>query len=84
MAAVGGELLRRITMKNNKVATKTIRVSLPAELIAELDERISEGWFPSRDLVLEKALKKFLNSNRPEIMEKHILEDVEWALGGGK
>lgn len=69
-------------MKNNNVATKTMRVSLPAELIAELDERISEGWFPSRDLVVEKALKKFLNSHRPEIMEKHILEDVEWAFGG--
>ena len=71
-------------MKNHKIATKTIRVSLPADLIAELDERISEGWFPSRDLVLEKALKKFLNSHRPEIMERHFLEDVEWGLRGGK
>ena len=71
-------------MRNHKIATKTIRISLPAELVAELDARISEGWFPSRDLVFEKALKKFLNSNRPELMEKHILEDVEWALGGGK
>jgi metal-responsive CopG/Arc/MetJ family transcriptional regulator len=71
-------------MKNHKIVTKTVRVSLPAELVAELDDRITEGWFPSRDLVLEKALKKFLNSHRPEIMEKHILEDVEWAIGGGK
>jgi metal-responsive CopG/Arc/MetJ family transcriptional regulator len=71
-------------MKNNKIATKTMRVSLPGELIAELDDRISEGWFPSRDLVVEKAMKKFLNSHRPEILEKHILEDVKWALGGGK
>jgi hypothetical protein len=34
--------------------------------------------------VVEKAMKKFLNSHRPEILEKHILEDVKWALGGGK
>ena len=71
-------------MKNNRIAMKAIRIEIPAELIAELDERISEGWFPSRNLVFEKALKKFLNSHRPEVMEKHILEDVEWALGGGK
>jgi metal-responsive CopG/Arc/MetJ family transcriptional regulator len=71
-------------MKNSKIAMKTIRISLPAELIAELDERIREGWFPGRDLIFEKALKKFLNSNRPELLEKFILEDVESALHGTK
>jgi Arc/MetJ-type ribon-helix-helix transcriptional regulator len=83
-AGAGVEVLENTPMKNHKPIMKTIRITLPEALIAELDERIEEGWFPNRDLIFEKALKKFLNSHRPEIMEKHIREDVEWGLRGGK
>ncbi len=63
---------------------KTIRVKVPNQIIAGMDDLIKEGWFPSREYIIEKALKKFLNSNRPELLEKAILEDVEWGMRGGK
>ena len=49
-----------------------------------MDNFVAEGWFPSREQILEKALKKFLNSNLPELLERHFREDVEWGLRGGK
>jgi Arc/MetJ-type ribon-helix-helix transcriptional regulator len=64
------------------VFMKAVRVKLPEELLTRLDELVDAGWFPSRDYVLTRALRKFLDSNRPETLEKFVLEDVEQALGG--
>ncbi len=63
-------------------ASKAIRFKLPEELLTRLDELVKVGWFPSRDFVLAKALRKFLDSNRPDVLEKYILEDMESALHG--
>ncbi len=68
-------------MTGNKAPTKAIRVIVPEELLVGMDDLVEEGWFPSREFIIEKALKKFLNSNRPELLERFFREDVEWGLG---
>jgi Arc/MetJ-type ribon-helix-helix transcriptional regulator len=71
-------------MRAKKTETKNMRIKLPNDVIVGIDDLIKEGWFPSREFIVEKALRKFLNSNRPELLEKAILEDVQWGLRGGK
>jgi Arc/MetJ-type ribon-helix-helix transcriptional regulator len=61
---------------------KTIRVRIPEEDHEQLEQLIHQGWFPNRDHVLKLALRKFLNSNRPELLERAFHEDVEWGLRG--
>ena len=61
---------------------KTITVTCPDALHAQLDRFIAQGW--SRDLnetVLE-ALRRFLESHRPELTRSQIEKDVEWGLRG--
>ena len=61
---------------------KAIRELIPKELQRQIDELVELGWFPSREHIVERALQKFVNSNRPELLEKAIRDDVEWALRG--
>jgi Arc/MetJ-type ribon-helix-helix transcriptional regulator len=63
---------------------RTIRAEIPEEVYQQIDTLVKEGWFPSEEEIINDALRRFVYSHRPEIMEKHILEDVEWALRGGK
>jgi Arc/MetJ-type ribon-helix-helix transcriptional regulator len=66
-----------------QTAARKIEVRLPDPVLRELECLIEQGWFHSRDEVIELALRKFLNSHRPELMERAIREDVDWGLRGG-
>jgi Arc/MetJ-type ribon-helix-helix transcriptional regulator len=61
---------------------KTIQVKIPDELYRQMDTLVKEGWFRSQEDVIDEALRRFLESHRPELMEKFIREDVEWGLHG--
>jgi Arc/MetJ-type ribon-helix-helix transcriptional regulator len=63
---------------------KRITGRIPDQLYCQMEALVNEGWFRDREEILNLALRKFLNSHRPEMLEKHILEDVEWGLRGGK
>ena len=39
---------------------------------------INEGWFSNMDEILSDALRRFLDSHKPDIMEHFIQEDVDW------
>jgi Arc/MetJ-type ribon-helix-helix transcriptional regulator len=61
---------------------KEVRARIPNEMYEQLETLIKQGWFPSREYVLKLALRKFLYSHRPEVLEKQIRDDVEWGLRG--
>ncbi len=61
---------------------KAIQAKVPDQLYRQIDLLVKEGWFPSHEFVIEQALRRFLESHRPELMEKFIREDVEWGLHG--
>jgi Arc/MetJ-type ribon-helix-helix transcriptional regulator len=61
-----------------------IEVKLPEAVCRQLDELVQRGWFRRREDVIDLALRKFLNTHRPELLERFIREDVEWGLRGGQ
>ena len=61
---------------------KTMTVECPDRLAEELDEFVKQGWaVNARDAIVE-ALRRFLESHRPDIASSQILADVEWGLHG--
>jgi type II secretory ATPase GspE/PulE/Tfp pilus assembly ATPase PilB-like protein len=63
-------------------ALKTIKAQISVEIDRQIDELVEQGWFPSRQHIIELALRKFLSSHRPELLERFIREDIEWGLRG--
>jgi len=61
---------------------KKIRMEIPDKLYKQMEWLVREGWFRSREDIIDEAIRRFLNVHRPELLERHILEDVENALGG--
>ncbi len=61
---------------------KTIEARLPDQLYAETQFLVQEGWFRDEQEILLEALRRYLNTHRPEHMEQFVREDVEWGLYG--
>ena len=55
---------------------------IPEQLNKQMQILISDGWFSNMDEIISDALRRFLDSHKPEIMERSIQEDVEWGLSG--
>ena len=60
----------------------TVQATLPTRLLAELEALVREGWFQDMDDLVTDALRRLLDTHRPELMERYILQDVEWGLHG--
>jgi Arc/MetJ-type ribon-helix-helix transcriptional regulator len=63
---------------------KTIQAKVPDKLFRKIEALVEQGWFRDHDDVFQQALHRFVESHRPELMEKFIMEDVKWGLRGGK
>jgi Arc/MetJ-type ribon-helix-helix transcriptional regulator len=59
---------------------KTIQMEIPEQLYKVADGLVKEGWFRDEKDIFSEAIRRFLDSHRTELMEKFILEDVEWGL----
>lgn len=60
----------------------TVQTTLPARMLMQMESLVQEGWFQNTNDLIIDALRRFLETHRPEVMERHILEDVEWGLHG--
>ena len=60
----------------------TVQTTLPTRLLAQVESLIREGWFQDMDDLVTDALRRLLDTHRPELMERYIREDVEWGLHG--
>jgi len=61
---------------------KTLQAELPDKLYEQLKLLVKTGWFIDEKSVITEALRRFLETHRPELMEMFIREDVEWGLRG--
>ena len=61
---------------------KTVQKKVPERLYRHAIILVKEGWFRDEKEVFSEAIRRFLDSHRPELMEKFILDDVEWGLYG--
>src|SRR5947199_5433019 len=69
---------RKMSRKGKQVdsqKTRTIRATIPEEIYQQIETLVSEGWFPSHEDIVNDALRRFVNSNRPELLEKHVWDD---------
>jgi len=62
--------------------TTTVRAEVPTRLLTQMESLIDEGWFQDINDLIVDALRRFLETHRPELMEHYIWQDVEWGLRG--
>ena len=61
---------------------KTIKTEIPEQLYKKALALVKEGWFRDEIDIFSEAIRRFLDTHRPELMEKFIRDDVEWGLHG--
>ena len=61
---------------------KCITVECPDKLHEQLLTFVRSGWAHSPEEAVIEALRRFLDSHRPELQEAHVLKDIEWVLKG--
>jgi len=61
---------------------KTLQTELPDKLYEQLHALVEAGWFSDEKSVIAEALRRFLETHKPELMEMFIREDAEWGLRG--
>ena len=60
----------------------TLTLQCPDQLAEQLDDFVKEGWAADSGEALVEALRRFLESHRPDIARAQVLTDVEWGLHG--
>lgn len=61
---------------------KTIQMELPEQLYEKARGLVKEGWFRDEKDIFSEAIRRFLDTHRPELIEKFVRDDVEWGLRG--
>jgi len=61
---------------------KTIQTEIPENLYREAVALAKKGWYRDEKEVISEAIRRFLESHQPELMDQFIREDVEWGLHG--
>jgi len=62
--------------------TTTMQAEVPTRLLGQMESLINDGWFQDINDLIVDALRRFLETHRPELMEHYIWKDVEWGLHG--
>ena len=61
---------------------KTIQMEVPEKLYQKATGLVKEGWFRDEKDIFAEAIRRFLDSHQPELMDRYVLNDVEWGLHG--
>jgi len=57
-----------------------IKTILPPRVHQQMRALVAEGWFRDEDELVFEALRRYLETHQPELMERFVREDVEWGL----
>ncbi len=60
----------------------TIQANLPEQLVKQMQSLVEQGWFADTDSLISDAVRRFLDSHTPELIEHFVREDIEWGLHG--
>jgi len=61
---------------------KTIQTQLPEQIYKKALDLVNQGWFRDEQDIFSEAIRRYLDSHRPDLMEKFIRDDIEWGLHG--
>jgi Arc/MetJ-type ribon-helix-helix transcriptional regulator len=59
-----------------------LSIAFPDRLRQKLDSFVADGWAASADDIVVEALRRFLDSHAPSLVESQVMSDVEWGLRG--
>lgn len=59
-----------------------LSIAFPDRLRQKLDSFVADGWASSADDIVVEALRRFLDSHEPGLIESQVMSDVEWGLKG--
>ncbi|CAG0931643.1 hypothetical protein TFLX_02209 [Thermoflexales bacterium] len=62
--------------------TTVVKTQIPNRLLVEGEALVKAGWFRDLDDLFIEALRRYLDSHRPELTERFAQQDVEWGLHG--
>ncbi len=60
----------------------TFHIECPDVLAERLEQMVRDGWVADRQQAIVEALRRFLDSHRPELIKSQVIADVEWGLHG--
>lgn len=60
----------------------TVKAEFPERVLGEMEALVRAGWFHDLNDLMIEAVRRLLDTHRPELMERFIREDVDWALRG--
>lgn len=60
----------------------TIEVKIPSQVAAGVEQLVQDGWYSDTQTVVVEALRRFLDSHSPALMEQFVQEDLDWGLRG--
>ena len=61
---------------------RTIQTEVPEKLYKKALYLVKEGWFRDEKDIFYEAIRRYLETHQPDLMEKFIRDDVEWGLHG--
>ncbi len=57
-------------------------IELPPRLAEAVEQLVDDGWYSDPQSLVVEAVRRFIATHRPELMDRFIREDVEWGLRG--
>ena len=73
---------RSLIIKTKERMMKTIQTEVPEQLYKKALNLVKEGWFRDEKDIFNDAIRRYLETHQPDVMEKFIRDDVEWGLHG--
>lgn len=61
---------------------KTLQIDFPENVYKGATALVEDGWFCNEQEVITEALRRFIETHKPELMDQFIKEDIEWGLHG--
>ncbi len=75
-------LLRDLRQRDKGCIMKTIQTEVPEQLYKKALNLVKDGWFRDENDIFYEAIRRYLETHQPDLMEKFIRDDVEWGLHG--
>ncbi len=77
-----GHFLKDLRQRDRECMMKTIQTEVPEQLYKKALNLVKDGWFRDENDIFYEAIRRYLETHQPDLMEKFIRDDVEWGLRG--
>ena len=82
MIPIRGYFSMALNKNDKEPKMKTIQTEVPEQLYKKALNLVKEGWFRDEKDIFNEAIRRYLETHQPGLMEKFIRDDVEWGLHG--